>query len=393
MLQKGLYGLKQAGRIWNKKITKILLESGLKQSHYDPCIFFKATSDGKFMYLLLYVDDILTYTNDEDLANTFLTTCRHHDLDIVELGKPKKTIGIEVFTNSNGLTLKQSGYIHTKLQEFHLIDASERTNPSFANLPTIIEPKAISEYQQLTGSLQYAASGTRPDIAFQVGALSRFNNAPDYPHLKAVKNVLKYLKGTADYGIHYAKGNGRKLRLECFVDADYASNLTDRRSTTGYVIKLAGGPIAWGSRRQTVCAQSSAEAELIALSTVSKLVTWFINLLNEIGIPYLDLPVVIREDNQACIKMASTEGQTNRTKHIDVRYFYIREQIQKGKQKVEYIKSTNNQADILTKNLPTETFIRLREAIGVRSTASGSVEGEEAVGGQQSHRATPDTRV
>ncbi len=159
--------------------------------------------------------------------------------------------------------IEKSGYIHTKLQEFHLIDASDRTNPSFANLPTIAQSKAISEYQQPTGSFQYAASATRPDISFQGGTLSRFNNSPDYPYLKAVKKILKYLKGTADYGIYFAKGSGRQFRLECH-------DPTDRQSTTGYVINIASGPIAWGSKGQTVCAQLSAEAVLIALSTVLK---------------------------------------------------------------------------------------------------------------------------
>jgi hypothetical protein len=140
---------------------------------------------------------------------------------------------------------------------------------------------------------------------------------------------------------------------------------------------MAGGPVAWGSKKQTVCAQSSAEAELIALSTASKVVTWTHRLLEEIGISNIKLPIELREDNQACIKISQTELLSNRTKHIDVRYFYVREQIEKKVQSIKYVRTDENIADLLTKNVTRDQFLKLRHELGIKpiteSVASGSV--------------------
>ena len=387
-LNKGLYGLKQAGRIWNKRITSMLKDVGLNQSHYDPCLFYNDPDDGYFFYLLIYVDDIITVTNHPNAATAFEKYMDTSDIELERIGDPSKLIGNEIHRESDGaITMKQSNYISEKLKEFNLTDAKERDTPGFAELPSLDKPNQEKIYQQLTGSLLYASTNTRPDIAYSVGALSRFNHANNEEHVKAARNVFKYLKGTANYGIRYEPQPDKKqIIIECFVDSDYASDTTDRRSTSGYVIKMAGGPVAWGSKKQSICAQSSAEAELIALSTASKMVTWTARLLDEIGIKNVKLPIEIREDNQACIKIAQTELLSNRTKHIDVRYFYVREQIEKKKQALKYVRTDENIADLLTKNVTRDQYLKLRNKLGINNitdhVASGSV-------GSQSQTAQP----
>jgi hypothetical protein len=243
-----------------------------------------------------------------------------------------------------------------------------RNTPAIGDLTLPNEDIETPSYRAIVGSLQYAASGTRPDIAFATSALGKFNHRNNYQHLKSAKSVLRYLKRTLNYGITYNGQNcEQEIELECYCDSDFANAKDDRKSISGYAIKMAGGPIIWGSKRQTVTTQSSAEAELIAASTASNILTWTTNILEEIGIK-VKKPVIINCGNQATIKIAQSEGLTPRTKHIDIRYFYIRDQIESGNQELKYVQTTENQADLLTKVPARDRFKKLREALNVEDS-------------------------
>jgi hypothetical protein len=220
-------------------------------------------------------------------------------------------------------------------------------------------------------------TGTRPDIAYAVGQLSRFMEIPKMAHLRAAQRAFKYLKTTTTTGIGFTCGNFKtdeerrqSLRLEAFVDADWAGSIDDRKSTTGFVIHLAGGPICWKSTKQTLVALSSAEAEYIALTEVVKELMWLRELLRELGFDQSATPTVIYEDNQAAIAMSKNQATTGRTKHIQTRLHFVRDQVESGTVAIKYVATGKNVADALTKALPETSF---KAAIPHLVQISGSV--------------------
>ena len=212
------------------------------------------------------------------------------------------------------------------------------------------------------GSLLYAAIATRPDISYAVGAVSKFCAAPSTSHLTAVKRILRYLKGTAELALTFNSGNSSAP--VGYADANWAGDLDDRHSTTGNVFLMAGGAISWLSKKQTSMALSTAEAEYISLSSASQENAWLRRLLVDIGLN-VQGPTVLMEDNQGAISMAQNPVNHSRTKHIDIRYHYVRECVQDGSLILQYCPSEKMLADILTKPLPKFQFEMLRSEFGL----------------------------
>ena len=211
----------------------------------------------------------------------------------------------------------------------------------------------IKLFQMLIGSLLYIMLGTRVDIAFAVIKLARFASNPSNIHFTAVKRVFKYLKGTKDYGITYYKGASRFISGYC--DADYAGDLISAKSTTGYIILLAGGIISWKSKLQSIIAQSTTEAEYIAINSVIKEAVYIKALLEELGF-YNQNKFPIYTDNNGALLLAKNPIFHERTKHIAVRYHYIRDLIIKGIIDLNYIPSKDQKSDGLTKPLDKVKF-------------------------------------
>jgi hypothetical protein len=196
----------------------------------------------------------------------------------------------------------------------------------------------------------WAQVATRPDISFAVGLLAHFQSNPGPAHWRAMIHILGYIKGTLNYRITYSKVEGG-LKPIGFVDADYAGDYDTRRSTSGYVFMMAGGPVSWSSHRQPTVALSTMEAEYMALTRSAQNALWIHNSLVEINLPQ-SLPATIHCDNTSAIALTqSTKGHT-RAKHIDIWYHYIRERVADGDIKVTHIPSSENIADIFTKPLP-----------------------------------------
>ncbi len=208
-------------------------------------------------------------------------------------------------------------------------------------------------------SLMYAATATRPDISFAVGVLSKFNSKPSEAHLTAAKRVIRYLKGTTDIALRYSKtvdGN-----LTGYSDADWAGDLDDRHSTTGNLFMMAGGAISWASKKQATVALSTAEAEYVALSAATQEIVWLRRLLTDLKV-LPDGPTTLMGDNQGAIAIAKNPVAHARTKHIDIRYHYIREAVQEGMIELCYCPTNEMVADLLTKPLPKGKFVELRKA-------------------------------
>ena len=357
-LERSLYGLKQAPRCWNLKFTKFLNKYNLKECEADKCVFV-----GKFendiVYLALFVDDGLVASNNVEtlkiiikrLSETFKITVENSNVFVgmqIERDRERKT-----------LMIHQSAYTRKIIKKFGMADAktvSVPADPHAALSPTEEDEKESNNvpYREAVGSLVFLAAVSRPDIAFAVNSVSKYLSKHNATHWRAVKRIFAYLQGTIDYGIKYVSG-GSEAMLIGFSDADYAGDVETRRSTTGYVFCLSNGAVTWSSQRQRLVTLSTTEAEYVAASTAAREVVWLRRLLSDIGCP-CDKETTLYVDNQSAIHLVRNPVFHKRTKHIDVHFHFIREKVNEGKIRVEYVPSENQRADMFTKALPRDRF-------------------------------------
>jgi hypothetical protein len=216
--------------------------------------------------------------------------------------------------------------------------------------------------------LLYLAVATRPDIACIVNLLAQFCTCFTITHVTAVKHVIRYVKGTLSKGLYFkrvvggSKSKGVSISAVC--DSDWGTDVNSRKSRTGYVIYIGGAPISWRSTTQRSVALSSCEAEFYALADVVKELLWLKQFLTELGVP-IDGPIVVGIDNQAAIALAQNPVSHQRTKHIDIRYFFLREHIEAGTIKLQYVNTKDNVADLLTKNVSVNVFDTLIDRLVV----------------------------
>ncbi len=262
------------------------------------------------------------------------------------------------------ITLGQSRLTKDLLDKYGMADCKPLSVPlsPAIKLTKDGEPldTSICGYSQLIGSLMYLSVCTRPDIAQAVGALARYVASPTVSHWEAAKGVLRYVAGTADFGINFGSDS---LSLEAYCDADYAGDLDTRRSTTGYIYLLGGGAISWSSRLQPTMAASTTEAEYMAAAYAIKEGLWLRNLLRDLGLE--DDTISIKADSQSAIKVLKNPVFSMRSKHIDVIYHFARERVARKDVSFTYIPTGKMVADALTKPLPTAKFTFCREHMGL----------------------------
>ena len=298
--------------------------------------------------------------------------------DVKSLGQPNLLLGMKIHQGDHIITLSQTHYIDALLEKFGLANANLVSTPMDTNvkLEATTEGKEDEEqgekdekithgYATLIGSLMYLAIGTRPDIAFAVNKLAQFTQNPRQIHWTAVKRVFRYLKYTRTHKLTYG-GDDDLLNTDfnIFCDADWASDASDRKSVSGYVITMAGGAVSWSSKKQTSVALSTAEAEYIAATHVAKQVLWQRSLFTELD---FEIPTTstIFTDNQAAISISHHPEFHSRTKHIDIAYHFLRDLVESGTLDIIYIPSRENLADILTKGLARVLHEELTYGIGV----------------------------
>ncbi|GLI71167.1 hypothetical protein VaNZ11_016269 [Volvox africanus] len=362
-LQKSLYGLKQAPRAWYVRLREELEQMGFQVSQADPGLFLKDVQ-GERVYVLVYVDDLLVAAKSMATLNAVKNRLMSA-FDIRDLGEARVFLGYEIERNRTEHTLKLSltRFITELVAKYGLEEANPRKVPLSKALRAVGERLDVQQfpYGELVGSLLYLSVGTRPDISYSVGALSRYMSKPTVEHWQAAKGVLRYLIGT-NVGISYsAKSSVGTLHGYC--DSDYAGCVDTRRSTTGYVFLLTGGAVGWASRLQATVATSTAEAEYMASGAATKEALWFRHLARDLKLRVPCVP--IQCDNQAALKMSSNLITTPRSKHIDVLYHFVREHAARGEVKFLYCKSEDMVADVFTKPLPFPNFSKFVRAMGV----------------------------
>ena len=240
-----------------------MMTNGFKINKCDKCVYVKNTERG-FVIICLYVDDILIMGSNNEIIKT-TKKMFNNKFEMKDLGVVDVILGIKISKTSDGLILSQSHYIEKILKKFKQNDSSPMRTPIDVNLHlSKNNGKSLSqqEYAQGIGSLMYVMNCTRPDIAYAVSKLSRYTSNPGPDHWKAIVRVLRYLKYTQNYGLHYSK---YPVVLEGYSDANWISNTKDSKSTSGYLFTLGGGAVSWKSSKQTCIARSTMEYEFIAL--------------------------------------------------------------------------------------------------------------------------------
>ena len=227
-------------------------------------------------------------------------------------------------------------------------------------------PVTTHPYRQAIGSLMYLMVGTRPDLAFAVGKLARFSASPTDEHWVAVKHVLRYVAGTQHLCIEYDGNKNVDEPITMFSDSDWAGDKGDRKSVNGYVVSVGGGAVSWCSRKQTVVAASSCEAEYIALTMASKEAMWFRRLASDVfGKRLLDTPTPLWSDNDGAMDTARTGNINRRNKHIDLAYHFVQDAVRRKIVELHYVPTTENTADILTKPLSRVLFDKFAKQMGL----------------------------
>lgn len=285
-----------------------------------------------------------------------------------DLKSVKKCLGMRIRENDNVITVDQEEYIDKLLKTFNMTDCRTISTPmemkQKLTIPSDDEVKIARDkpYQKLIGCLMYLAVGTRPDICYSVSYLSQFNTKYGEAHWNAAKRVLRYLKTTKNYCLTFKKGEDISLRG--YVDADWGGDIQDRKSYTGYVFTIGGSIVSWEARKQRCVALSSTEAEYIALSEASKEAIHLRRLLVEF-VPQTG-PVLLLNDNQGAQKLVVSPVFHRRTKHIDIRYHFVRNAFEENLIKVEYLSTQEMVADIMTKELGSEKHRRCVERLGLK---------------------------
>jgi hypothetical protein len=363
-LSKALYGMRQAPRAWYAKLHDTLDKLGFTRSPLEHAVYRRGSSTS-FLLVGVYVDDLII-TGTEAAAIQEFKSQMQELFKMSDLGLLSYYLGIEVSQAGGEITLCQRSYAAKILEAAGMTSCNSCSTPMECRLKLVKEDgsKAFDAtlYRSVIGSLRYLVN-TRPDIAHAVGMVSRFMEKPSTNHWAAVKQILRYIQGTKDYGCRYRAGHASPVLLG-YSDSDHAGDVGDRKSTSGQVYFLGNNLVTWSSQKQKCVATSSCEAEYIAASNATCQGIWLSRLLGEMeGTEPSMFKLLI--NNKSAIALAKNPVHHDRSKHIDVKYHSIREHIEKGRVEVAYVRTHDQLADILTKALGRVHFIEMRQKLGV----------------------------
>ncbi|GJY75105.1 retrovirus-related pol polyprotein from transposon TNT 1-94 [Tanacetum coccineum] len=370
-LRKALYGLKQAPRAWYDKLSKFLISKGFTKGIIDPTLFtIKYGED--ILLVQIYVDDIIFGSTNPKFSKRF-EKLMHGRFEMSLMGEMKFFLGLQIHQSPRGIFIHQAKYTLEILKK-HGMEKGQSIGTPMATKPKLDadlsgEPVDQTDYRSKIGSLMYLTS-SRPDIVQAVCYCARYQARPTEKHLKEVKRIFRYLRGTIHMGLWYPKGSG--FDLTAFSDADHAGCLDTRKSTSGGIQFLGDMLVSWMSKKQDCTAMSSAEAEYVALSASCAQVMWMRTQLQDYGFNYNKIPLYC--DSQSAIAISCNPVQHSRTKHIHTRYHFIKEQVENGIIELYFVRTEYQLADMFTKALPEERFQYLVRRIGMRCLTPAELE-------------------
>lgn len=396
-LKKSLYGLKQSPRNWWLLVSEfIIADMGWKATVSDPCLFFKTSRTGQLMLLFLFVDDMQVGFQAEDEAEWQEShALLQQRFNITNLGDSTFMLGMRITRDRRArtLTLDQELYVTKALEKFGLdqcksaptpgVVSSSRSMPasadeeaSAAGIPARLrggggschEPIDVKLYQEKVGTLLYAAISTRPDIAYEVNRRAQHMQAPTIADGRACDRVFRYLAGTKSLGLLFGRGRASATgALSAYADADWGSDPSDRKSITGWVAMLGGDPVSWASKKQKVVSQSSCEAELYAEAAAINEIKWLRGLLDELGLSGAHTPILYG-DNQSTQSLTRNGIKSERTKHVDIKYQFVTDEVARGRVQLQWVATTQQLADVLTKALGAQQHKALVQRLMVQAS-------------------------
>jgi hypothetical protein len=375
ILKKSLYGLVQAARQWWKKLAQQLQDLKYKMSDSDPCLFFR-TNGKESLILCIYVDDILCIGNKKEIDCGIQELQKYYN--IKRTMEVREYVGCTILRkeeDKNKLFLCQPELINRLVREFsEEINNAKIPETPFSPGQVIIRPKSDNEkieerkqklFRSGVGMLLYLVKYSRPDIANGVRELSKVMDGATPAHYKCLLRMIHFVIVTRNNCL-VLQGNSSeetpKWSIKGYSDSDYAGDKDTRTSVTGFIIYINNNPISWRSRGQKSVTLSSSEAEYVALSEVCAEILFISYVLNFLGIPTM-YPIDVMVDNVGAIFLATNRSVSQRTRHIDVRYHFVRNYIEDNIIKINFVRSENNVADIFTKNVRQETFFRHSEKL------------------------------
>ncbi|KAI3819665.1 hypothetical protein L1987_13511 [Smallanthus sonchifolius] len=345
-LDKALYGLHQAPRAWYETLSGYLLSNNFRRGAIDQTLFIK-DEGGEILLVQIYVDDIIFGSTRKKLCKDF-EVLMHSKFEMSSMGELNFFLGLQVKQVPNGIFISQSKYVKSILERFKMADCSAARTPMQVHNQLSPDKEGQDtdqhQYRAMIGSLMYLTA-SRPDIMFAVCLCARFQAAPKVSHLQAVKRILRYLKGAPKHGLWYPK-NGN-VNLYAYTDSDYGGCNLDKKSTYGGCQFLGGRLISWQCKKQTCVSTSTAEAEYIAASSCCAQVILIQNQMLDYGMTFMQTPIHI--DNMSAISITNNPVQHSKTKHIDIRYHFIRDQVEKKRIVLSKVHTNEQYADLFTK--------------------------------------------
>ncbi|KAK9186936.1 hypothetical protein WN944_018325 [Citrus x changshan-huyou] len=338
---------------------------GYNQSSSDNTLFIKKWQ-GKITALIVYVDDMVVTGNGEEEREA-LQKYLSREFEMKDLGALKYFLGIEVSRSKGGIFLSQRKYALDLLHETGMTACQPIDTPIEEGLKFCITSDQVpvdkGRYQRLIGRLMYL-SHTRPDLAYALSVVSQFMHNPEEQHMKAIMRILRYLKTNPGKGILFSK-NEDYSNIEVYTDTDWAGSLSDRCSTSGYFTFVGGNLVTWRSKKQHVVARSSAEAEYLGMALGVCEGLWISFILNDLGYPSQQ-PIQLYCDNKAARDIAHNLVQHDRTKHVEVDRFFIKEKLDEKILELPKIRSEDQLADILTKAISSRAFTKFLDKLGMQ---------------------------
>lgn len=378
-LIKPLYGLAIAPRAWATTFRSFLLSQGWTPVGFEDT-FYAYSKNGVNMHLVYHVDDILLSFSNKNAAQAaqlkrdILSRFQGKDL-----GPVSRYLGVDIIRNPDGsIELSQKHLILDLLEKHDMLDCNPAPTPMDPNLhleqapvPLQRDDAIYTKYNEVVGSLRYLCEWTVPELSFAAGVLARFLSNPGPEHWAAAKRALRYLKGISSLTLKYSPQADPSLinRLLGFADSDWAADRISRRSVGSWIYLLNGGAVSWKSKQHPCVAVSTSEAEFMSASKAALEAVWLRRILADAGAQQTS-PTPLYEDNRACRLMSENPVHRERSKHIDIRVYSLREQVARGIVRLIDCPTADMTADALTKALPAPAFIKHRQCMRGHSSPS-----------------------